>query len=74
MIYILLKDYSPMRIPKMTVIHQFHFLLSDLLSFQNSFEIVVKLLDESIIRYILFRVARDADNISREITDNELEF
>jgi DNA ligase 4 len=60
------------RIPETAIIHQFHFFLSDLLSFQNSFETAVKLLDESTIRYISFRVARNADNISREIANREL--
>jgi hypothetical protein len=31
----------------------------------------VKLLDEPIIRCMPFRVTKDADNISREITDRE---
>ena len=73
MIRILLKDYSPVRIPETAMMHQFHFLLPDLLSFQNSFEAAVKLLDEPTIRCMPFRVARDADNISREIADSELE-
>jgi DNA ligase-4 len=73
MVRMLLKDYSPMRILETVVIHQFHFLLPDLLSFQNSFEAAVKLLDEPTIRYMSFRVARDTDNISREIADSELE-
>jgi DNA ligase-4 len=47
--------------------------LPDLLSFQNSFEAAVKLPDEPTIRCIPFRVARDADNISRKIADRELE-
>jgi DNA ligase-4 len=73
MVRMLLKDYSPVRIPETAVMHQFHFLLPDLLSFQNSFEAAVKLLDEPTIRCMPFRVAREADNISREIADSELE-
>src|SRR5450755_2557861 len=38
MVRMLLKDYSPVRIPETAVMHQFHFLLPDLLSFQNSFK------------------------------------
>jgi DNA ligase 4 len=73
MVRILLKDYSPVRILETAVMHQFHFLLFNLLNFQNSFEAAVKLLDESIICYMPFRVARDAYNILREIANSELE-
>jgi hypothetical protein len=74
MIRMLLKDYNPVRISEMIVMNQFHFFLPDFLNFQNSFEVVVKLLNESIIRYIFFRMARDTDNIFREIADSEFEF
>jgi hypothetical protein len=74
MVRILLKDYSLIRILETAVIHQFYFLLPNLLSIQNSFEIAVKFLNKSTIRYISFRVARDADNISREITNRKFKF
>jgi DNA ligase 4 len=70
---ILLKDYSPVHIPETAVMRQFHFLLPNFLNFQNSFETAVKLLDEPIIRCIPFRMARDADNISRKIADSKFE-
>jgi hypothetical protein len=73
MIRILLKDYNPIHISETAVIHQFHFFIPNLLNFQNSFEAAVKLLDESTIRYIPFRVARNTDYILKEITNNELE-
>jgi DNA ligase 4 len=61
-----------MRIPETAVMYQFHFLLPNLLNFQNSFEAAVKLLNESTIYYMPFRVARNTDNISREIADRKL--
>ncbi len=51
---------------------QFHFLLPDLLSLQNSFEAAVNLLNEPTIRSMPFRVARDTNNISRKITATEV--
>jgi hypothetical protein len=71
MVRILLKDYNPVRISETAIMHQFYFFLSNFLNFQNSFKAAVKLLDESTIRYMPFRVAKDADNISRKITNRE---
>src|SRR6266536_2779246 len=68
----ILKNYSPIRVPETLAMHQFHFLLPDLLIFQNSFEAAVKLLHEPTIRCMPFKVARDADDAPREITDSEL--
>jgi DNA ligase 4 len=44
MVCIILKRYSPVHVPKTLVLQQFHFLLPDLLRFQTSFEVAVKLL------------------------------
>jgi DNA ligase 4 len=49
MVRMLSKNYSPVCVPESLAIHQFHFLLPDLLKFQNSFEAAVKLLDEKTI-------------------------
>jgi len=37
LVRILLKNYSPVRVPETLAMQKFHFLLPDLLSFQNSF-------------------------------------
>jgi hypothetical protein len=65
----LFKNYRPVRIPETLAIRQFHFLLPDLLRLQNSFEAAVNLLDEPTIRCMPFRVAKDADDVSREIAE-----
>jgi DNA ligase 4 len=52
------KNYSPVCVPESLAMHQFHFLLPDLLKFQNSFEAAVKLLDEPTICCIPFRAKR----------------
>jgi DNA ligase 4 len=52
MVRMLLKDYNPVRISETAVMYQFHFFLSDLLNFQNSFEAAVKFLNELIIRCV----------------------
>ncbi len=67
MIYILFKNYRPVRISEILAMRQFHFLLSNFLRLQNSFEAAVNLLNEPIIRYISFRMTKDADDILREI-------
>ena len=50
MIQMLLKIYSPVHVPGILTMKQFHFLLSDLLGFQNSFDTAVKLLSEPAIK------------------------
>ena len=59
----ILKNYIPVRVPETLAMHQFHFLLPDLLSFQNSFKAAVKLLDEPTIRCMPFRAVREADSV-----------
>jgi DNA ligase-4 len=72
MVCMLFKNYRPVRISETVTMRQFHFLLPDLLSLQNSFEAAVNLLDEPTIRSMLFRTARDANNISRKIAATEV--
>ncbi|KAH8800779.1 hypothetical protein F5884DRAFT_713747 [Xylogone sp. PMI_703] len=66
------KNYSPVCVPEPLAMHQFHFLLPSLLTFQNSFEAAVKLLDEPTIGSIPFQVASDAGGALTEIANNEL--
>jgi len=42
MIRVLLKTYSPVHVPEILTMQQFHFLLPDLLAFQGSFNAAVK--------------------------------
>jgi DNA ligase 4 len=46
--------------------------LSNLLTFQNSFEAAVELIDKPMISCIPFQVARDTEVVLREIANNEL--
>jgi DNA ligase 4 len=46
MVRMLLKDYGPVHIPETLAMQQFHFLLPDLLTFQNSFDTAVKFLQD----------------------------
>jgi DNA ligase-4 len=41
LIRMVFKTYSPARVPEVPAMRRFHFLLLDVLSFQNSFEAVV---------------------------------
>ena len=59
MVRMLLKTYSPVQVPEMVAMQQFHFLLPDLLSFQNSFNAAVQLLGRPAIRSIPAQPAKD---------------
>jgi DNA ligase 4 len=72
MVRILLRDYSHSRVPETLAIRQFHFLLPDILAFQNSLEAAVKILDIEIIRCMPFRVASDEELVLREFANSEL--
>lgn len=61
MVRMLLKTYSPVQIPETIAMQCFHFLLPDLLGFQNSIQAAVKLLDGSMIKRTPPRVAKDVE-------------
>jgi DNA ligase-4 len=71
MVRVLIKDYSPVQIPETLEMYHFHFLLPDLLNFQNSFEAALKLLDGPIIRGMPIQETRDVEGVLREIADRE---
>lgn len=50
MVRIILKNFSPVQIPETLAMQKFHFLLPDVLSFQNSFEAAVRILSGTSIR------------------------
>ena len=66
MVRMLLKTYSPVLIPEKPTMHRFHFLLPDLLSFQNTFEAAVKLLQAPSIQRMPFHVAKDIKPLLKE--------
>ncbi|KIV86696.1 hypothetical protein PV11_02294 [Exophiala sideris] len=50
LVRMILKSYSPIQIPEATVLKRFHFLLSDLLTVQNSFDAAVEILEHDNIK------------------------
>jgi hypothetical protein len=66
MVRMLLEKYSPVLIPEKPTIHRFHFLLPDLLSFQNTFEAAVQLLQAPTIQRMPFHVAKDVGPLLKE--------
>jgi DNA ligase-4 len=74
MIRILLKNDSLVYISEISAILQFHFFLFNLLSFQNSLGAAVKLLDKLIIPCILYRIAKGAESLLKEIANSEFRF
>ncbi|KAH8800802.1 hypothetical protein F5884DRAFT_626186, partial [Xylogone sp. PMI_703] len=71
MVRMLSKNYSPVCVPELLAMRHFHFLLPSLLTFQNSFEAAVKLLDEPTIGSIPFQVASDAEGALTEIASDD---
>ncbi len=66
MVRMLLKNYSPVTIPDSLAMAKFHFLLPELLTFQNSFPAAVRLLGGSNIRHVPIQPARDTYDELRE--------
>lgn len=50
MVRMILKSYSPVQIPETLAMQKFHFLLPNVLGFQNSFEAAVRILSGTSIR------------------------
>ncbi|KAH9832142.1 DNA ligase N terminus [Teratosphaeria destructans] len=50
LVRLILKDFAPVTISEHTVLQSFHFLLPDLLRFQNSFEVSIALLRDQFFR------------------------
>ena len=67
MVRMLLKSYSPVQVPEILAMRQFHFLLSDLLSFQKSFEAAVKLLSGPIVSRMPAHATKDVESLLRQI-------
>ena len=60
LVRLLLKSHSPVIIPEWIVFHQFHFLLPDLLDFQNDFRVAIRTLGDIQFRNIPSRVDNKA--------------
>ncbi|KAH6871139.1 hypothetical protein B0T10DRAFT_533639 [Thelonectria olida] len=73
MIRMISKNYRPGRVPETLVISRFHFLLPDLLRFQNSIPAAVGLLDSPNIRHMPIQPAVDTYDELKEVASKELE-
>ncbi|KAH7117213.1 hypothetical protein B0J13DRAFT_652792 [Dactylonectria estremocensis] len=73
MIRILSKNYSPARVPETLVMSRFHFLLPDLLRFQNSIPAAVGLLGNPTIRHMPIQPSVDTCDELKEVASRELE-
>jgi DNA ligase 4 len=65
MVRMVLKTYSQVHVPETLALQRFHFLLPDLLRFQNSFEAAVKLLQDATVRQMPTQV-EEAEGPPRE--------
>jgi DNA ligase 4 len=66
LVRMVLKTYSPARVPEAPAMRRFHFLLPDILGFQNSFEVAVQLLQLPTIRRMPTRVANDVEELLKQ--------
>ncbi|KAH7124504.1 hypothetical protein EDB81DRAFT_765325 [Dactylonectria macrodidyma] len=73
MIRIISKNYSPARVPETLVMSKFHFLLPDLLRFQNSIPAAIGLLGNPTIRHMPIQPAVDTCDELKEVASRELE-
>ncbi|KAH7109337.1 hypothetical protein EDB81DRAFT_769177 [Dactylonectria macrodidyma] len=73
MIRIISKNYSPARVPETLVMSRFHFLLPDLLRFQNSIPAAVGLLGSPTIWHMPIQPAVDTCDELKEVASRELE-
>ncbi|KAH7124529.1 hypothetical protein EDB81DRAFT_911349 [Dactylonectria macrodidyma] len=73
MIRIISKNYSPARVLETLVMSKFHFLLPDLLCFQNSIPAAIRFLDSPTIRHMPIQPAVDTCDELKEVASRELE-
>ena len=61
-----LNTYSPAQVLEALAMRRFHFLLPDILRFQNSFKTAVQLLQSPTIRLMPTRVASDVEELLKQ--------
>lgn len=72
LIRLVLKTLSPIEIPEAATLRRFHFLLPDLLQFQNSLEACVRLLEIDMIRQMPSQPSREVQKRMRESASHRL--
>lgn len=73
MVRMLSKNYGPAGVPEELAMSRFHFLLPDLLKFQNSIQAAVRLLDRPTIQHMPIQPAADARDELKKAASLELE-
>ena len=68
MIRIMFKDLSSLELSKRFILQRFHFLLSDLLQFQNSFHACITVLEIDIIKKMSIKSTERDENFLRKST------
>jgi len=66
LIRMMLNTYSPAQVLEALAMRRFHFLLPDILRFQNSFKTAVQLLQSPTIRLMPTRVASDVEELLKQ--------
>jgi DNA ligase 4 len=66
MIRIIFKDLCSLKLPEQLILRRFHFLLPDLLQFQNSFHACVTALETDLIKKMLIRPAESDESLLRQ--------
>ncbi|KAH6883508.1 hypothetical protein B0T10DRAFT_580496 [Thelonectria olida] len=72
MIRMISKNYSPARVPETLVMSRFHFLLPDLLRFQNSIPAAVGILGSPTIRHMPIQPAAHTCDEMKDVASKEL--
>lgn len=72
MIRMLMKTYSPVQVPEILAMQQFHFLLPDLLKFQNSLNAAVQVLSSPTMKSMPAQPTKDQETELRALAFREL--
>ena len=72
LVRMLLKSFSPVVVPEQFTLHEFHFLLPDLLNFQDSFEAAAQMLGNAHISQLPTRPSREYERALKLGAVNEL--
>jgi DNA ligase 4 len=73
MIQVILKDFSSLKLSEQLILRRFHFLLPDLLRFQNSFYVCVAALETDIIKEMLIRSTKHDESLLWELASGHFE-
>jgi len=72
LVRMVLKDYSPVQIPEWLAMHNFHFMLNDILAIQNSFSAAVAILGSANIRGLPARPNKDYERALKQLVARDM--